>query len=69
MNLTDEKLSIHCKMFGKLDVRRKLVVTLALSQNNRKIVVRYFVNRAWELLSSITHCAAVDVARRAVPLR
>ena len=30
-NLTYEKLSIHCKMFCKLDVRRKLIVTLALS--------------------------------------
>ena len=26
-----EKLLIHCKMFCKLDVRRKLIVTLALS--------------------------------------
>ena len=33
-------------MFCKLDVRRKLIVTLALSYDNRKIVVRYFVNRA-----------------------
>ena len=31
VNLTDEKLSIHCKTFCKLDVRRKLVVTLTLS--------------------------------------
>ena len=27
VNLTYEKLSIHCKMFCKLDVRRKLIVT------------------------------------------
>jgi len=33
-------------MFCKLHVRRKSIVTLALSQDNRKIVVRYFVNRA-----------------------
>ena len=33
-------------MFCKLDVRRKSIVTLALSKDNRKIVVRYFVNRA-----------------------
>jgi len=33
-------------MFSKLDVRRKSIVTLVLSQDNRKIVVRYFVNRA-----------------------
>jgi len=33
-------------MFCKLDVRRKLIVTMALSQDDRKIVVRYFVNRA-----------------------
>jgi len=46
VNLTYEKLSIHCKMFCKLDVRRKLIVTLALSKDNRKTVVRYFVNRA-----------------------
>ena len=26
MSLTHEKLSIHCKMFCKLDVRRKLMV-------------------------------------------
>ena len=31
MNVTYEKLSIRCKMFCKLDVRRKLIVTLALS--------------------------------------
>ena len=31
VNLTYEKLSIHCKMFCKLDVRRKFIVTLALS--------------------------------------
>jgi len=37
-------------MFCKLDIRRKLIVTLALSQDNRKIVVRYFVNRAPEFL-------------------
>ena len=36
------------KVFCKLDVRRKSIVTLALSYNNRKIVVRYFVNRATE---------------------
>jgi len=36
-------------MFCKLDVRRKLIVTLELSLNNRKIVVRYFVNRAPEV--------------------
>ena len=40
VNLTYEKLSIHCKMFCKLDVRRKFIVTLALSWDNRKIVVR-----------------------------
>ena len=33
-------------MFGKLDVRRKSIVTLKLSQDNRKTVVRYFVNQA-----------------------
>jgi len=31
VNLTHEKLSIHRKMFCKLDVRRQLIVTLALS--------------------------------------
>jgi len=31
VNLNHEQLSIHCKMFCKLDVRRKLIVTLALS--------------------------------------
>ena len=46
MYLTHEKLSIHCKLFCKLDVRRKLTVTVALSYDNRKTVVRYFVNRA-----------------------
>ena len=29
--LTHEKLSIHCKLFCKLDIRRKLIVTAALS--------------------------------------
>ena len=31
VNLTYEKLSIHCKMLCKLDVRRKSIVTLTLS--------------------------------------
>ena len=31
VNLTYEKLSIHCIMFCKLDVRRMLIVTAALS--------------------------------------
>jgi len=31
VNLTYKKLSIHCKTFCKLDVRRKLIVTLELS--------------------------------------
>jgi len=31
VNLTYEQLSIHCTMFCKLDVRRKSIVTLALS--------------------------------------
>ena len=30
VNLTYEKLSIHCKMFCKLEVRCKFIVTLAL---------------------------------------
>jgi len=33
-------------MFCKLDVRRTSIVTLALSQDNRKSVVRYLVNQA-----------------------
>jgi len=33
-------------MFCKLDVRSKSIVTLTLSWYNRKIVVRYFANRA-----------------------
>jgi len=33
-------------MFCKLDVRRKSIVTLALSSDSHKIIVRYFVNRA-----------------------
>ena len=53
VNLTCKKLSIHCKMFCKLDIRRKLIVTLALSQDNRKIVVRYFVNRAQDFWSRV----------------
>ena len=36
-------------MFCKPDDRRKSIVTLALSQGNRKIIVRHFVNRAPEL--------------------
>ena len=31
VNVTYEKFSIHCKMFCKLDVRRKSIVILALS--------------------------------------
>jgi len=33
-------------MFCKLDVRRKSTAPLALSSDNHKIIVRYFVNRA-----------------------
>ena len=33
-------------MFSKLDVRRESIATLALSEGNRKTVVRYFVNWA-----------------------
>jgi len=33
-------------MYDKLYVRRKSIVTVALSQDNRKIVIRYFVNQA-----------------------
>ena len=46
VNRTYEKPSVHCKMFCKLDVCRKSIATLALSYDNRKTVVRYFVNRA-----------------------
>ena len=38
VNLTYEKISIHCKLFCKLDGRRKLIVTLASPY--RKIIVR-----------------------------
>ena len=37
-------------MFRKLGVRRKSIATLALSYDNRKIVVRYFVNPALEIV-------------------
>jgi len=33
-------------MFRKLDVRRKSIVTLPLSSDNHKIIVRHFVNLA-----------------------
>jgi len=46
VNRTQEKPCALRKMFGKLDVRRKSIVTLALSQENREIVVRHFVSRA-----------------------
>ena len=53
-------------MFCKLDVRRKSIVTSALSWDNRKTVVRYFVNRAAVLLAHgrPTHHPSVSVARR-----
>jgi len=40
VNCTQEKPRVLRKLiFFKLDVRRKSIVTLALSQDNRKIVV------------------------------
>jgi len=71
VNLTYEKLSIHCQMLCKLDVRRKLIVTLALSLDNRKMVVRYFVNRSPACLARATTrrycavlCGSVSMTRR-----
>ena len=46
-------------MFGKLDVRRKSIVTSALSYDNREIVVRYFVNRASGILQ-LTQCQSTE---------
>ena len=46
VNCTPEKPCALRKMFCKLDVRRKSFVTLTLSQDNREIIVRYFVNQA-----------------------
>ena len=54
-------------MFDKSDARRKLIVTLALSSDNRKIVVRYFINRARVgFLHQLTiwHCPHFAVACR-----
>ena len=50
-------------MFRELDVRRTPTVTLALSQDNHKIIVKYFVNRArcigcWKTRDD---CECVDV--------
>ena len=44
---------MFCKL--NLDVLRKSIVTLALSQDNRMIVVRYFVNWAPDLSPAIGH--------------
>ena len=46
VNCIREKPCVLLKMFCKLDVYRKSIVRLALSQDNRKIVVRYYVNRS-----------------------
>ena len=46
-------------MFGKKDVRRKSIVTSALSYDNREIVVRYFVNRASGILQP-TQCQSTE---------
>ena len=46
-------------MFCKLDDRRKSIVSLALSLDNRKIVVRYFVNRDPDRL--LPGCSAATV--------
>jgi len=46
VNRTQEKPCVLHKMFCRLDDRCKSIVTSASSQDNRKIVVRYFVNRA-----------------------
>jgi len=55
VNCTREKPRVRRKLFFfKLDVRRRSIVTLALSQDNRQIiVVRYFVNRAPGFLTQI----------------
>ena len=64
-------------MFCKLDVCYKSIVTLALSQDNRKIVVRYFVNWApdylwlrlpfwgsWVVRHSASYCDSTSWERR-----
>jgi len=48
VNHMEEELCILHRMFCKPDVHRKSIVTLALSSDNRKIVVRHFVNQAPE---------------------
>jgi len=40
------KYCVLCEMFDKLDVLHKSIVFLSLSQDYRRTVVRYFVNRA-----------------------
>ena len=45
VNRARENPCVLREMFCELDVRRKSIVTLALSKDNRKIIVRYFVNR------------------------
>jgi len=42
------------KMFCTLDVRRQSIVTSALSYDNGKIVVRYFVNRVLDSVDDVT---------------
>ena len=54
VNCTQEKPCALRKMFCKLDVRRKSIVTLTLSYDNRKIIVRYFVYQAPDVLRFTT---------------
>ena len=61
VNWTEENPCVLRKMFCKLNVRRKSILTLALSQDNRKIVVRYFVNRAPGLSSRVVSASDYGV--------
>jgi len=45
VNRTQEQPCVLRETFCKLDDSRKSIVTLALPEDNRKIIVRYFINR------------------------
>jgi len=64
--LVNRTLRFSCKMFCKLDVRRKSIVTLVLSFDNRKIVVRYFVNRAPDWFTFLVPAHLGSPGQRAV---
>jgi len=63
VNRTEEKPCVLHKTFGKLNVCRNSIVTMALPQESRKIVVKYLVNQAAWYAALPVDCEAVGRRR------